>query len=462
MPKIKLKHLLIFFLVLFGLFLNNDICLSRISLEVDYPQLPAGGTITPTTPLPEYIKYMFSFGMSISFLAAFISLIVGGFFYVTSVGRPEKVKNARSYVLSGIFGLALLLTVYLIMTTINPQLRFLKVQDLSLTPGVYLVEGEERESLPRCSEKIPSYFDTIQYVCEQAGGQIIIVSFYSQQGCNGLISSVELDCGDTTSIPMSQLTSIGWTYKDFGVYIYRYQNCPLPSSFFNIRPLHSSIPDLGESKNDIRSIKIVNDPLDYLWYIAILYDKIDWRGKCLYINPHSACTSIDPFASSLSIYRYYADPSDTGDITFYRKAFFNENLPLDKRDEGIFKVEHSDLFPSGYYFVYLKNLKFGDGSGDCNIPIEEQNCIDWDLEGKCIQRECPTLAGDNITSIKINGDYFVILLYYDEGTGEWSFCQAFPAPADVNKDGPKQIKWEYVHREGTPPNAVLIFPVYKK
>ena len=383
---IKNKYFLIFFLVAFFSLSGNNFCLSRI-LEVDYPSLPIPGTpaITTTTPLPEYLIYMFNLGMVIGFLAVFISLIIGGFLYIISAGRPEVLKNAKVRVFAAIAGLVLLLTTYLIITTINPQLGFFRA-----------------EPLPDLGEwPTPEFIET-------------------------------------------------------GVFLYETENC----SSDPVRYLLSSELKIGER---IRSVKIVNDPDFGIYYIAILYDHWNYKGKCQFLNPITGCINIKFPASSISVYRF--DYSLTGNgITFYRKAFFNENLPPDRQREGVFTVEHSNLSPRGYYFVYLNNLRFENRKRECNIPVEEQDCLAWDLEGKCIQRRCPTLAGENISSIKINGDYFVLLLHYDAKTKEWSTCQAFPAPDDINKEGPEQIKWEYIRRDplGKLPNAVLIFPVASK
>jgi hypothetical protein len=99
------------------------------------------------------------------------------------------------------------------------------------------------------------------------------------------------------------------------------------------------------------------------------------------------------------------------------------------------------------------------------VPEEEQDCVQWDNKNKCIKKQCPSLAGENISSIEINGNYIVVLVYFDEKidtTFSWSYCQEFPTINDVNKEGPKQIKWDAIRNRGQYPNFVVIIPVAQK
>jgi len=370
------KYFLIFFLIIF-LFLLSGFCFAR-TLEVDYPALPTGETITPTTLLPGYIKYMFVFGMGIGFLAAFVSLIIGGFLYIISVASPGAKKEAKSRIFSAISGVVLLAIIYLIMVTINPQLSILYITGLKKIP-------EPPPPPPPA-----------------------------------------------------------------GVYFYKNEGCASPSD--EVLFGFSNIPDLGGLKNNIRSVKIVHNNPKELYYITVLYDVWYYRGKCKYIDPNTECINVNRFASSSSIYEYDYSPKGDG-VTFYRKSFHSNK-------GGWYKVENSEI--GEIYMGKLNDLEFKD------VPKEEQDCAEWDLKGKCTKKNPPTLAGENITSIKIDGNYFVMLIYLDpenpspEGSYSYSFCQAFPTEDDVNKEGPKQIKWEYVRNQGEYPNYMLIFPVKEK
>ena len=73
-------------------------------------------------------------------LLAFIALIIAGFLYLTSVGNPAKMKEAKDRVVWALGGLTLLLGSWLILNTINPQLT--KLQLPSFNPEeVINIEG---------------------------------------------------------------------------------------------------------------------------------------------------------------------------------------------------------------------------------------------------------------------------------------------------------------------------------
>jgi len=95
------------------------------ALEVEYPTVP--GAPLPAEPtLPEYVRFIFNFSIIIAGLVAFFSLVYGGFRYLTSVGQAAAMADARAQITAGVTGLIILLSSYLILTTINPQLIILK------------------------------------------------------------------------------------------------------------------------------------------------------------------------------------------------------------------------------------------------------------------------------------------------------------------------------------------------
>jgi len=93
------------------------------SLEVTYPQIP--GVLTPSTTktaLPDYVRYIFQLSLFVGALIAFGSFIYGGVRYLISGGSPSVQKDAQSQMSSGILGLIILISAYIILNTINPQL----------------------------------------------------------------------------------------------------------------------------------------------------------------------------------------------------------------------------------------------------------------------------------------------------------------------------------------------------
>jgi len=117
------KDKLFFLILLLFLFLGASFILAQRPLEITYPQIPGATTPTTTkTTLPDYIMYIFQFSLYLGALIAFGSFIYGGVRYLTSAGSPSRIKDAKSRISAGILGLFILISAYLILNTINPQL----------------------------------------------------------------------------------------------------------------------------------------------------------------------------------------------------------------------------------------------------------------------------------------------------------------------------------------------------
>jgi len=156
---LKLKKIpLIFFLVIFlALLILSSFSFAREEgepLEIEYPEVFGEAPLTTKTFLPKYVKYIFNFSIMIAGSIAFGALIYGGFRYITSVGAPTAQTEAKDQIFAGIIGLAILLSSYLILTTINPQLKVIKVakkppEEWSISPfappGVYLATENYNE-----------------------------------------------------------------------------------------------------------------------------------------------------------------------------------------------------------------------------------------------------------------------------------------------------------------------------
>jgi len=97
-------------------------------LELQYPRIPGAPAITSTqTLLPDYVKYIFNLAIGVSGLIAFGVLIFAGIRYLTSVGNPTTMQDAKDQIFSAFLGLIILLCAWIILTTINPQLVILEM-----------------------------------------------------------------------------------------------------------------------------------------------------------------------------------------------------------------------------------------------------------------------------------------------------------------------------------------------
>lgn len=111
-------------------------------LEVTYPAVNGYRPTTSRTPLPDFVKYVFNFGLMISALVIFGVLVYAGIRYVTSVGNPSAAKDAQQQIFSAVLGLAVLLAAYLILTTINPELIRLQAIREATTKGLIIFKSK--------------------------------------------------------------------------------------------------------------------------------------------------------------------------------------------------------------------------------------------------------------------------------------------------------------------------------
>ena len=388
-----------------------------LGLEVKYPTI-AGQTLAENTTLPGYVIYLFNGGMFVGFSAVFISLIIAGAMYLLSPIKADLLANAKDRISGAISGLLILALTYLIIITINPQLSILSLSQPPPTPP------------PTAEKETP------------------------------------------------------------GVYFYRQSDCSDISTQANA----SNVQDLLTLKNRVGSVKIVQDANAY---VSILYDAIGLQGKCLYLTISSPDTEtqcfpmsdfkdrlgapVTPFADSASVHPY--DFNSNGDgVYFYREDCFdkissggwfnntNTLVSYCNREEvggGYYRVDNSkiNLATNGgkIYVGSLADLSFVGNGEKCTVPKEKWSCSSYNKNGDCIQKSCPTLAGENISSIIINGNYIVLFVYFgpnDSEEGPWTYCQEFPTANDANKLGPQQIKWQNIRNNGgVIPNYVIIVPI---
>ncbi|MDP3882974.1 MAG: hypothetical protein Q8Q48_02875 [Candidatus Staskawiczbacteria bacterium] len=380
MFKGKKSKKIIPIVIFFGVFFSLPLIVG--ALEVDYPTI-SGYKPSAESDLTQYLKYVFDFGIFVGFFAVVLSLIIAGVFYLISPASPNARAMAKDRLSGAFSGLLILALLYLIITTINPQLAIFKMDKL---------------------EEIPPPPDP---------------------------------------------------GKQPGVYFYKDSTCPEDEK---ANPYTSDIKDIGpDLRNKVNEIDIVQGSDAYM---AIIFDNINFWGKCQYINPNSKCNGVDRFTASASILKAEFSPVGDG-IYLYRKSNFD-------KEGGFYKIPVSDI--KGGYIESLDKLKFTDNSKrsrdnpeGCTVPEEERDCSKWNNKNECIEKQCPTLAGENITSMELKGNYYVLLVYFSPGdtpAGPWTLCQGFPTLDDVNKTGPVQIKWKSIRNDsGKIPNYIIALPI---
>jgi len=107
-----------------------------INLNIkNYPQFPGTANIdtvegqNPTN----IIIWLYIFGISLSGLAAFLMLVWAGIEWMTSSGVPARIDTAKDRIRKALYGVLLILSSFIILGVINPDLLSLKWPELDLT-----------------------------------------------------------------------------------------------------------------------------------------------------------------------------------------------------------------------------------------------------------------------------------------------------------------------------------------
>jgi len=96
---------------------------------VRLPGLPADGPLT----LSQYIVGLYNFLLSIVGIVAVMMLIIGGMKYIAAAGNASVIADAKDTISNAIFGLLLALLSWVIVSTINPDVLYIKHPASSLT-----------------------------------------------------------------------------------------------------------------------------------------------------------------------------------------------------------------------------------------------------------------------------------------------------------------------------------------
>ena len=291
------------------------------ALEVTYPQIQ--GVPTPKTisyGIPNYIKYIFNFTVSIIGLIILGALMYSGFQYLSSTGNPEKLRDAKDGIISAFLGAIILLSSYLIFHTINPELMVMKLPDIKsvetvVQPGIYI-----------CNYNVPKNLSG-----ENLGE---IINKYIMKGASSEPSEEQIKKQKKAA---EELKKIMWNSdKKVG--------CMRANFSANLKNFGS-----GLTKDDtifaIPSIKITptERQTDYE-YGLILHEKEDFSGKCYLVNQEKEeiYDQIDGFsaknlnftARSITVFQKTLSSSKgSGDVTLYECFNYNSEGPCKTKGE---------------------------------------------------------------------------------------------------------------------------------
>jgi len=225
-----LKFILIFLL----LFVASYVYSQEVNLEVDYPGFAPESSIPL---LPQVIKYIYTFVITVAGLIALGSLIMGGVMLLTSSGDPNKTSSAKKQILTSFLGVLILLSLYFILNIINPNLTRIDLPVLSplenpLAPGssfktvapnilerINKIAEKTKESideLKRSSEKLKAL--TNKCDCERTQSLCVCIGKKENLSCEAVKAyseNIAQACPDGTEIKEKQKDIVAWKEELF-------------------------------------------------------------------------------------------------------------------------------------------------------------------------------------------------------------------------------------------------------
>jgi len=412
----KILIILIFASVLIGSF-----CFAQKRLEIIYPTVPGAEPPTTTkTALPEYLKYVFTFAIMVSGLLAFGALVYGGFSYLTSAGDPSKMKEGQDQIMAGFLGLIIILSSYLILNTINPQLVILEEPLIKGGGGIKIYtmancqEDDENPSF-MVSQSMADLTDpdlnwgldgkqisSIKFL-GSAGSLSVILWTGTEFGGIGTTVDYPAAAGDTEPCkqPTQSPKSISLNWKLPGVYLYASDNCAGDKYGIDYVIFQLSSATLPEFDNKTKAIKFIYgdkdpDSAEYkIKYAAILHEKENFMGEAkLFDQEQNVCKklseNLDGSPNDISVFSITVYLKPVGEPIGNGVRFWE-----DKNYTGCVLPE-TDFYPAETKVANLHT----DEYKKCGYDSDNKNCKkDTDCE-------------DQISAMDMDGHY-VALLFRD-------------------------------------------------
>jgi len=111
--------------------------------------------------LPLFIKKIFNFSLGLIAIVAVIVIMLSGLSWVTAAGDAGKIKAAQGKIKKAVLGVVLILSSYLILNIINPELVNLKLSNVHPLAAVQQPDSKWCDSLPK---QIKTGFNTVVQV----------------------------------------------------------------------------------------------------------------------------------------------------------------------------------------------------------------------------------------------------------------------------------------------------------
>ncbi len=160
-------------------------------MQVSIPGL--GDTIEfgdTTEPIVRYIEAIYNYAIGIVGILAAIMLMVGGFRWILAGGNASSISEAKEMIFAALSGLVLVMTSYLILNIVNPDLTELKITDIK-EPNGKADTTEKYSNMGACNWK------------EEKTQTSEAFSIAQEETCNSFNSVLSSDENCTTAKPSS-------------------------------------------------------------------------------------------------------------------------------------------------------------------------------------------------------------------------------------------------------------------
>lgn len=131
MMKIKMNNKKVFLILFLSVLVFPMFVLG--ALENTYPALP--NSPAPGVGGVDFFVYAFNLAVIVAAVVAISVIIYSGVTIMLSSGNMAKITDAQDRIKGAIFGTFLLLASYILITTINPELKKFEIQKVSSIPG---------------------------------------------------------------------------------------------------------------------------------------------------------------------------------------------------------------------------------------------------------------------------------------------------------------------------------------
>ena len=135
------KVLIFVFFVFQILLLSNQ---NAMALEIIYPPVPGAEapqvflkTCSPSDAFPLYIKYFYHLLVTTSGIVCFGVVLWGGVLYLLSLGSAVKMAEGIGKISAGFLGITIILSSYMLIKTIDPQLLALDISKPDIPAPVF-------------------------------------------------------------------------------------------------------------------------------------------------------------------------------------------------------------------------------------------------------------------------------------------------------------------------------------